>query len=74
MRVEQFLQSIDLEIPKKNTMRDVEAYRELVEHGGRATVPCLRITQSDEGDDWLYESLDIIQFIGDNHEQIASSI
>lgn len=62
-RVKHFLDSSRYVIPMKDITRDREAYRELVNGGGRGTVPCLRIKVDGEPVTWLYESLDIIDFL-----------
>ncbi len=62
-RVTSFMQSNQISIPIKDTAKDMDAYRELVQGGGRATVPCLRITAEDESVSWLYESADIIDLL-----------
>ena len=49
--------------PKRNTLMDITAYKELVIGGGSATVPCLRIEREGGEVEWLYESLDIMRFI-----------
>ena len=63
-------QGIDL--PMRDTMQDVAAFRELLMGGGRATVPCLRIEQDDAASSssasrkhvrWLYESAAIIDYL-----------
>jgi len=61
-RVRRFLSESGIEIPLRDTLRDPEARRELIDGGGRATVPCLRIERDDEVR-WLYESLDIIDYL-----------
>jgi len=61
--VRRFLASIDVELPMRDTMRDPQAYRELVEGGGRATVPCLKIEDTAGNVRWLYESSDIIAYL-----------
>lgn len=63
-RVRQFMDSAGIDIEIRDTLRDPEAFRELVRGGGRSTVPCLKI-QSEEGTRWLYESADIIAFLRD---------
>ena len=70
MRVKQFLSSRNIEMPMRNTMMDVAAYKELVTGGGRATVPCLRIEQDDGAVEWMYESLDIIKYIDQVSNQL----
>ena len=63
-RVRRFLDARGIEMPMKDTLTDPAAFRELLMGGGRATVPCLRI-ETDAGDvHWLYESSDIIEYLG----------
>lgn len=65
MRVKAYLASRDMELPMKNVMQDVAAYKELIRGGGRPTVPCLRI-ENDKGEvQWMYESLDIIDYLAE---------
>lgn len=61
-RVRQFLHANDLNIPLRDTLHDLAARRELIEGGGRQTVPCLRIERED-GVEWLYESLAIVHYL-----------
>ena len=61
-RVRHFLQSVGLEMPMKDILNDREAFLELIQGGGRQTVPCLRIKNAD-GVAWLYESRDIIDYL-----------
>ncbi|MFW6094721.1 MAG: glutaredoxin family protein [Pseudomonadota bacterium] len=61
-RVRAFLEHAGMAVEMRDTMRDPEARRELVEGGGRPTVPCLRIERDGEVR-WLYESLDIIDYL-----------
>ena len=61
-----------IEIPMRNTVMDIEAYKELVTGGGRAMVPCLRIERDEGQIEWMYESLDIMRFIDDVAEQLPS--
>jgi glutathione S-transferase len=61
-RVRVFLGDASLQVPLRDTMRDPGAYRELLAGGGSPTVPCLRIERGDEVE-WLYESLDIINYL-----------
>tara|TARA_A100001037_G_C15124827_1_gene625638 strand:+ start:291 stop:551 length:261 start_codon:yes stop_codon:yes gene_type:complete len=68
-RVISFIQSIGIEVETRDTLRDPQAYKELLEGGGRPTVPCLRILKED-GVFWLYESEDIIEYLK-NHHQVS---
>lgn len=70
MRVKSFLSTHGIEIPMRNTVMDISAYRDLVTGGGKATVPCLRIERDDGQVKWLYESIDIIRFLDDVRDQL----
>ena len=63
MRVKSFMTSMSIDVPMRNTMQDIQAYKELIKGGGRPTVPCLRIESEDGEVKWLYESLDIIEYL-----------
>jgi glutaredoxin 2 len=63
-RVDRFLAQFDIEIERRDTLRDRQAHTDLVTGGGRSTVPCLQI-RSDAQVRWLYESLDIMQYLHD---------
>lgn len=63
-RVDRFLDQFDIDIEHRDTLRDPQARTELVAGGGHSTVPCLRIS-SGSGVRWLYESLDIMQYLHD---------
>ena len=54
------LRSINIEL--RDIMNDELARQELLQGGGKAVVPCLRIKSSDSVD-WLYESMDIIRYL-----------
>ena len=60
-----FMKSVGIEIEIRDTLRDPVAYSELLDGGGRGTVPCLRIARGDEVR-WLYESRDIIEYLDRN--------
>jgi len=60
--VRRFLDEAGIEIEVRDTLRDPEAFRELVQGGGSATVPCLRIVTGG-ATRWLYESRDIIEYL-----------
>jgi glutathione S-transferase len=61
-RVRRFLDDAGIAIETRDVLRDPQARRELLEGGGRTTVPCLRIDSEGETR-WLYESLDIIDYL-----------
>lgn len=62
-RVTRFLESNQYSLPMRDVAKDHDAYKELVQGGGRGTVPCLRIQEDDGTFRWLYESIDIINFL-----------
>lgn len=73
LRVRAFLHSEGLDIPLRDTLREPAARRELIQGGGRGTVPCLRI---DDGQSvrWLYESLDIIDYLSQQSRRVGGSV
>lgn len=60
-RVLQAIDRLGIEIPTRDTRRDPDAARTLVETGGKRQVPCLFV----EGKP-LYESLDILRWLEEN--------
>lgn len=69
-RVRQFLYENNLDIPLRDTLHDPVARQELIDGGGRQTVPCLRIERIN-GVEWLYESLAIVRYLSSSgaHDQ-----
>ena len=51
---------IDMEM--RNIHADPQALHDLRTGGGSTTVPCLRIRRDGQPDEWMYESLDIIEY------------
>ena len=68
-RVRQFLQQRGMSMEFRDTLRDPAAFKELLQGGGRGTVPCLRIQRGDEVE-WLYESMDIISYLDTHSPQL----
>jgi len=63
-RVRAAIEALGLDIELRNVMEDRAHYQELLTHGGRTTVPCLRIGKTDPATaDWMYESADIIAYL-----------
>ncbi len=62
-RVRTFLDRAGIDMPMRDTMGDMAAFRELLVGGGRPTVPCLKITSASGETTWLYESNDIIDYL-----------
>ncbi len=65
-KVLRFMAANNIDLPLKDTMMDPDARHELIELGGRGMVPALRI-----GDEIMYESDDIIQWLQENVEVAA---
>ena len=61
-RVRDFAEQNGISLTLRDTMTDMEAFRELLQGGGKSTVPCLRI-ESGEEVSWMYESMDIIDYL-----------
>ena len=61
-RVQQFMALRSINIELRDIMNDELARQELLQGGGKAVVPCLRIKNGDSVD-WLYESMDIIRYL-----------
>jgi len=61
--VDRFLDAKGIDVPRRDTMRDPQANAELVAGGGRATVPCLKITSENGDVRWMYESMDIMRYL-----------
>ena len=69
-RVRAYVDQLGMELPLRDVHTDADAFRELLQGGGKSTVPCLRIERStDTGTqvEWMYESLDIMQYLVERH-------
>ena len=61
------IKDMDLEIELRNIFTDSSWRLELIEEGGRSTVPCLRIEHDSAVFEWLYESHDIIHYLREQY-------
>ena len=69
-RVRAYVDQLGMELPLRDVHTDAQAFKELLQGGGRTTVPCLRIERSTDAGtqvEWMYESLDIMQYLGERH-------
>lgn len=57
------MRNLPVQVELKNTMKDPQNRQDLIQGGGRSTVPCLRITDENDQVQWLYESRDIVQYL-----------
>ncbi len=67
-RVRAYVDQLGMQLPMRDVNAEPDAFKELLQGGGRSTVPCLRIQrESSEGTqvEWMYESLDIMQYLGE---------
>ena len=69
-RVRQFSQQRGMSMEFRDTLRDPAAFKELLQGGGRGTVPCLRSQRGDEVE-WMYESMDIISYLDTHSPQLG---
>ncbi|MEE4246695.1 MAG: glutathione S-transferase N-terminal domain-containing protein [Kangiellaceae bacterium] len=58
----QALPNVNVEVELKDILRDFDNRNELMAGGGKTQVPCLRII-NDDGEQWMYESADIIRYL-----------
>lgn len=59
------LEQLDVTIELRNIFADPQWRQELIEGGGRKTVPCLRIEDEAMNVTWMYESRQIIHYLQD---------
>jgi glutathione S-transferase len=57
------MRNLPVQVELKNTLKDPQNRQDLIQGGGRSTVPCLRITDENDQAQWLYESRDIVQYL-----------
>ena len=62
-RVRDFLDEAGIDMEMRNIHADPQALHDLRSGGGSTTVPCLRIRRDGQHDQWMYESLDIIEYL-----------
>ncbi len=62
-RVYRALEEMDISIEQINLNANDQARAELYKGGGMTQVPAIRIDLADGTQQWMYESLDIIEFL-----------
>ncbi|WP_432785711.1 hypothetical protein AAEX37_02501 [Oligella sp. MSHR50489EDL] len=63
IKVRREMHKLNLPIQTRDVNKDPLAEQELINGGGKRTVPCLRIEHEDGTVQWMYESKDIIQYL-----------
>ncbi|SHL88030.1 glutaredoxin family protein [Vreelandella subglaciescola] len=63
IKVRKEIARLGLTIELRDTQRDPDHKQALLEGGGRAKVPCLKIENDDKSVEWLYESDDINAYL-----------
>lgn len=62
VKVKQALVELNIDVAMVDVRLHPEKRQEMIEHGGKSQVPCLKIS-SDNQTQWLYESDDIIEYL-----------
>ncbi len=61
--VRRAIKRLSLRIETRDALREESSREQLLEGGGQIKVPCLRITDDQGNNTWMYESSDIIQYL-----------
>ena len=59
VKVRRELIRLNLDIETRDALNNEQYRQELIDQGGKAQVPCLRIKQQNGSEKWLYESSEI---------------
>ena len=68
-RVRMVMDQLGVDIERRDILQDPQYRDQLIEGGGRRTVPCLRIEHADGAVEWMYESGRIIEYLQDLYGQ-----
>ena len=63
VRVRRTLQRLDLPIELRDAKNVLKYRSDLLDGGGKVSVPCLRTRSADGKDHWMYESKDIVRYL-----------
>ena len=63
IKVRQEMRRLSLKVERRDAQHEGENRQELVRAGGKAKVPCLKITDQAGNSQWLYESGQIITYL-----------
>lgn len=62
VKVRRAAKSLGLSIETRDALKNPTYRQELLTHGGKIKVPCLRITENGQ-DIWMYESSEIVKYL-----------
>jgi glutaredoxin len=62
VKVRMAMRRLNVPIEIRDAKHNAQYAQELIEHGGKRQVPCLRIEHPDGRTEWMYESSAIIQY------------
>lgn len=68
IKVRREIRRLSLNIELRDAQKDQQNRAALLQGGGQIKVPCLKITDEQGNDQWMYESSEIIQYL---HERFA---
>lgn len=74
IKVRKEIARLGLSIEKRDAQHQASHRAELEAGGGKVKVPCLRIEHNEAGDQWLYESNDIIAYLQQQFEPNNASV
>ena len=63
MRVRNGIDAMSLNIERRNIHQDRQHFEDLLRGGGKTQVPALQITHEDGRVEWMYESMDILNYL-----------
>lgn len=63
VKTRRVIRKLGLNIETLDALHDQNYRNELIQQGGQAQVPCLKITHEDGKVEWMYESSDIINYL-----------
>lgn len=63
IKVRRAMHKLNVPVPLRDINKNTAYEQELIQQGGQRKVPCLRITEADGTERWMYESNDIIHYL-----------
>jgi glutaredoxin 2 len=64
------IKALGQNIKLRDIQQHAENHRDLLQGGGKAQVPCLRISTDNDEAQWLYESNDIINYVAQQQNEL----